>query len=224
MDAQYYTRIAMAGWIFVAVVFASLVAGGGQTWNHLVVVALSKDFNSAIPLAIVGAVIGIGAPPAAGFLMEKLTSVVVWQAKWTMSHYDCIEELMQAAPSVIRKQPRFQRTPSRAVFHLFFSSYAPNNFRLWTETRQTHMYAALNGVVAVVLGLVTAGGAFHAFSCGVLLISLAAGCFLVGYAITEKTLCQEAVSAWVTLNKARLWSQYSEEQKASDTSEDLLTS
>jgi hypothetical protein len=148
MDAQYYTRIAMAGWIFVAVVFASLVAGGGQTWNHLVVVALSKDFNSAIPLAIVGAVIGIGAPPAAGFLMEKLTSVVVWQAKWTMSHYGCIEELMQAAPSVIRKQPRFQRTPPRAVFHLFLSSYATNNFRLWTETRQTHMYAALNGVVA----------------------------------------------------------------------------
>jgi hypothetical protein len=216
MDPQYYTRIAMAGWIFVAVVLASLVASGGQAWNNLVREALSKDFNSAIPLAIVGAVVGIGAPPAVGFLMEKLTSVVVWRAKWTMSHYDCTKELKQAAPSAIQKQPSFQDIPPHAVFHLFFFSYAPSNFRAWTELRLTHMYAALNGIVAMILGLATAGAVFHAFSYWVLGISLAAICFLGGYAFTEKNLCRDAVGAWISLNKDRVWGQYIEEQKASD--------
>lgn len=92
MDPQYYTRLAMAGWIFVPVVFASLVANGLQAWNHLVREALSKDFNSATQLAIL-------------------------------------------SPSVIQKRPSFQHIPLDAVFHLFFSSYAPNDFRAWTETR-----------------------------------------------------------------------------------------
>jgi len=214
MDPQYYTRLAMAGWIFVAVVFASVVASGGQAWSLLVREALSKDFNSAIPLAIVGAVVGIGAPPAVGFLMEKLTSVVVFLAGWTISHYRFVKELTEAAPSVVQEQPSFQHIPSHAVFHLFFSSYAPSNFRAWTETRVTHMYAAMNGIVALVLGLVTAGCVFHAFSYSVLGISLVAVCLLGGYAFTEMNLCREAVHAWITLNKYRVWGQYIDEQKA----------
>ena len=216
MDPQYYTRLAMAGWIFVAVLFVSLVAGGGQAWNYLVRQALSKDFNSTIPLAIVGAVVGIGAPPAAGFLMEKLTSVAVWKAGWTISHYDFIQELKEAAPLVIQKQPSFQRMKPHAVFHLLFSSYGSSDFGSWTETRLTHMYAALNGVVAVVLGLVTAGGVFHAFSYWVLGISFVAICLLIGYAHTEMALCREAVRTWIILNKDRVWGQYIDEQRASD--------
>jgi hypothetical protein len=207
MDPQYYTRIAMAGWMFVAVIIASMWASDSHAWKALIQVALSKDVNTVVPLTILGAVVGIGAPPAVGFLMEKLSSTMLWVLRWNMERYPCAEELILAAQNPVRKD-----LTAAGVFHVLFYSYAPKELREWAHRRRTQMYAAINAAFAMVLGLVTALTVLNSRSYWVFAVSLATVFFLGVYAHREARIHKEAVEAWVALYKGKVWKRYSEDQ------------
>jgi hypothetical protein len=69
MEPLYYSRITMAGWVFMAVITTSLWSSHHKYWA-----ALLDQLHNANPLtvAIFGAIVGIGAPPALGFLLVNI--------------------------------------------------------------------------------------------------------------------------------------------------------
>src|ERR1044072_1754138 len=87
MDTFFTTRINMAGWFFMAVVLGSLWHRQTDQWINLT--ALIKGGGGTIALAFIGAIVGIGAPPAIGFLMERITSTILIKFKRNMWNYPC---------------------------------------------------------------------------------------------------------------------------------------
>lgn len=161
MDPHYYARYAMAGWILAAVV--------GATGIELDVISLGsisadlKDANTLVVI-IVGATIGVGAPPAVGFLFERFTSVLLTPFGANMFTYDFLEEFSgtTATGAIEDGECRDQRAKTGpAVFHVCFYSHASEDLRSWARRRRTQLFASLSSATAIVAGLLLSLCIFH---------------------------------------------------------------
>src|SRR5688500_11468663 len=73
MEAGLFSRFAMAGWVFMVVFVASLWHSNSPAWTNVSGLLLNKDV-SAVPLAAFGAIVGLSAPPALGFVLMTLAT------------------------------------------------------------------------------------------------------------------------------------------------------
>ena len=76
MDSIILSRIAMVGWVFLVVFIGSLWSTNSEPWQKLLGFLQDKD-RSAFAIAVLSVLVGIGAPPALGFLLEE-SSLFFW--------------------------------------------------------------------------------------------------------------------------------------------------
>lgn len=198
MEPLYYTRIAMAGWVFMAVVLISLWASNSEYWIGLVQLLREKNDNGAGALLAFGAVVGIGAPPALGFLLEKLAATLMRAAGRSMAVYGCAEVLRSSLATLLPKsEVLHQKEAASPVLQVFFYTFADSKFIEWARRRTTQTYASLTSALAVLSGLLLVNFVFRVISWPVELIAVAIAAVLVLHGIRESLTQEQAISAWV---------------------------
>ncbi|MCA9994208.1 MAG: hypothetical protein KDE56_00590 [Anaerolineales bacterium] len=204
MDPHYYTRIAMVGWVFTAVIIGSLWGSGNPQWANLV--QLFQQQGSSFANVILGVIVGISAPPAIGFLLERVVSMILWFLKRNMWVYSSTTTFASSLANVLEKESIvFDRKSGAASFHVFFYTFADAKLLDWARRRRTQMYASLTSVLAIGLALLFAAFIFQAFSWSICLVCIIVAIILTLHAVREADIHEQVISAWVkTLGNAAI--------------------
>lgn len=205
MDPQYYTRIAMAGWVFLAVILATLWGSGSPQWDTLLQLLQQKEISGAV--ALFGAIVGIGAPPAFGFLLERIATMMLWVFRRTsnMWHYTSMAKFRDHLASAMKDQNIHSPVGTDgALFHIFFYTHADEKVIDWARRRRTAQYASLTSALAIVFGLLLSFLLFRAFSWSVALSSLLLAAILLAHARRENNIHQQAIAAWINTMGVRV--------------------
>jgi hypothetical protein len=192
MDPIYYTRIAMAGWVFLAVILCSAWDSGSQFWKDML--QLSHSSASGLLLVFVGAIIGIGAPPALGFLFERIASMILWPFKrnmWQYSHVITFGKELTLNP---KNKIRLLRP---ATFHIFFYTFANSNLLTWARRRRTQIFASLTSAIAIFSSLPITILIIDSFSFLVFFISIVLFAFLIIHTKIQSDIHMDAINTWV---------------------------
>src|SRR5712691_1363622 len=141
MDSVILSRIAMVGWLFLAVFIGSLWSTDSAAWQKLLGFLHQKD-SSALAIGVLGALVGIAAPPALGFLLERVVSLVLITMNRSMTVYPDVKNFKE---SLARKLPEanqgmLQKLAAESVFHVYFYTYAHDNLLNWSRRRLAQVY------------------------------------------------------------------------------------
>jgi len=195
MEPLYYTRIATSGWIFLTILFTSFWGSKSDQWKYIM--SLINDKNIDISLAITGAIAGISAPPAFGFLIEGVNWFLVLisgQQPW----YYHSNKLFKANFEKIfinNNKTRFCNPPG-AIFSVFFFSNASPDFLYWARRRLTNFYANLNAMLSIIIALIIVW-LLNSLYIPVLISSLFLIVILSIRAYLEGNIHKKTISTWV---------------------------
>ncbi len=204
MDPLYYTRIAMAGWIYTAVILLSIYIVDSPYWTSLL--QLAKTDKSELVLAFLGAVVGLGAPPALGFIFERITSLCLWAAGKSMWNYSSVESFKARFESLDdRKREKIIELSGPALFHILFYTTAADNLLEWTRRHRTQMYASYTSAIALIAGLVTVS-VIHASSLLITIISFGLAIILFIHANRERKDHELTIATWIKIHSLNLFS------------------
>lgn len=207
MDPLYYTRIAMAGWIFMAVVLGSLWSINSPLWIELV--QLTQKDTGTITVVIFGAIIGIGAPPALGFLLERLSSMILSLLKANMWNYPSTVIFGKAFDEVFEEEKVINKKSGAAAFHVFFYTFADSKLLNWARRRRTQMYASLTSALSIVFALFFSIFVLNALSWFVLTVSIIVIVGLTVHSIRERTIHEQTITMWVNTFGAKALNEFS---------------
>jgi hypothetical protein len=214
MDPTIYTRVAMAGWMFGAVVLGFLARTGT---NHL-----WRDVNAFLASPeraqlVVAAAVGLAGLPIVGYLISSMVDFILnvapdkrqWFPRNPWRHDKINEAFLRILEPQTGGRERGLRTAedkryAARVFFAFFYERAGDNVIQWRRRRRTNFHAAFNlgagvllGVLAaVVLSLWDSWGAFW----WVAAVGTIVGTVCALYnAILEERRSREAILAWATI-------------------------
>jgi len=194
LDPIYYIRVASAGWVFLAVVLASLWSSQAPTWQSLS--ELAKSGQASIAGAVIAAVAGIGAPPALGMLFERVTRLLLLVVRWDLWQYPFLNDFYGMYQRTLMDEPPTKTTPG-GIFHVFLYSAGPDQFVDWLRRRIAHLVSSVTSALAILVGLLVAGISLHAFSWSVFAVSAIIIVALLCYAGVEHRVVLAAGSSWV---------------------------
>jgi hypothetical protein len=194
MDPIYYIRVASAGWVFLAVVLASLWSSQAPAWQSLTI--LAKSGQASIAVALLAAVAGVGAPPALGMLLERITRLLLLVIRWDLWQYSFLEDFYEMYKRTLVEEPSSKTTPG-GIFHVFLYSAGPDQFVDWLRRRIAHLVSSVTSALAILVGLLTAIICFHAFSWAALVVCIIIAAALLCYAVVEHRVVLAAGSSWV---------------------------
>lgn len=196
MDDLYYWRLSVPGWVFMAVTLSMLWAANPDLIEHLWQVLSTTD--SGVVAAAVGALIGIGLPPALGFILEKVVNVLVFLANWTVRGAESAARLEQKLSERYRELGL--DLPAQGVggvFQAFFYTNASGPLVDWARRRRGIMYASFSSCLAVWLALAAGAAAFHVFPRSIVVPALlVSGAFVFG-GYREFAIHRDTMAAWV---------------------------
>jgi len=194
MDSIAYTRTAMSGWVFLATVLIGFSESRGWDLRPLVKALGEEQLKTANLL--LGALLGIGAPPAVGFLLDRLVSVLFHMFGISMVKYPQvkgfkIEKLPDAKPA--------------GLFHMLFYTEAGEGFISWTRRRRANVVGSATSALALIIGCVLVtlmvGKTLWVTWVGAVII----GAVLGVYAWKEHCFHRESIGAWcLTIGKHEL--------------------
>lgn len=198
MESIILSRIAMAGWIFLAVFIGSLWSTHSETWQQLLGFLQDKD-RSAFAIAAFGALVGIGAPPALGFLLERVVTLFLILVNRSMTVYPDVKSFKE---SLAGKVPGGngvipQRLTGESVFHVYFNTYAHANLLNWSRRRLAQVYASATGVLAVLSGLLCGIMTARSINCGFVVLCLVFAAVLFNDARLQSNAHKGAIEAWI---------------------------
>lgn len=193
MDPHYYTRVAMSGWVFLAVIIASLIDRDPARWNSIVNLLVGSSDH--ILGAVIAAGIGIGGAPTIGLIMERIASMILWIVGLNQWQYSNVRDF--GARAQLSGLP-VCREPGPASYHIFFYSMAPKELIEWVRRRRTQVYASLTSAIAGISGLGVTFG-IGVISWVVVVITVFLCVVLICHAIREARIHREVVSTWARL-------------------------
>jgi len=200
MDSIIFSRIAMAGWIFLAVLLGCLWSTNSAAWQTLLGFLRDKD-SSAFGIAVLGALVGVGAPPALGFLLERFVTLFLISADRSMTVY----------PGVTKFKPRLaERGPEggaanptalegASVFHVYFFSCAHADLLNWSRRRFAQVYASATGGLAVLSGFACGIIIARSFQWGFLVLCLVVVAVLFNDARLQSNAHKDTIEAWIKM-------------------------
>lgn len=205
MTPKYYMRIAMAGWLFVAVVLASLWSNDANAVQTLRDQLAGAD--DKLIAAVVAAIVGLGAPPLLGFLLERIASLLLLCFKLNLWQYDAVTkygETIGTSLNIPEARTRLGRglnmilgrDPRGAAFHVIFYSEGNPEFVAWCQRRRTNMFASFTSTFAIGLGLIVSWwlGAVSSLVIGVSAFLIV---FLTAHGLREGNYHRAAVTQWI---------------------------
>jgi len=198
MDSIILSRITMAGWMFLAVFIGSLWSTHSESWQKLLRFLQDQD-RSTFAIAVMGALIGIGAPPALGFLLERVVTLFLITVNRSMTVYPDVKSFKE---SLADKVPRGEgvipnRLTGEGVFHVYFHTYAHSNLLDWSRRRLAQVYASATGVLAVLSGLVSGMMTAQSFNWGFVALCLVFAAVLFNDARVQSNAHKGAIEAWI---------------------------
>jgi len=188
----------MTGWIFLVVFIGSLWSTDSETWRKLLEFLQDKD-KSAFAVAVLGAVVGIGAPPALGFLLERVVTLFLIAMKRSMTVYPEVKEFKKSlAGKLPPGNPAIpEKLTSVGVFHVYFHTYSSANLQTWSRRRLAQVYASATGVLAILSGLVAGMIIARSFDWGFAALCLVFAAVLFNDARVQSNAHQTAIDAWI---------------------------
>lgn len=198
MDSIILSRIAMAGWMFLAVFVGSLWSTHSEAWQKMLGFLHEKD-SSAFAIAVLGALVGFGAPPALGFLLERVVTLILITINRSMTVYPDVKGFKE---SLVGKVPEGNgATPAKLagedVFHVYFYTHAHANLLNWSRRRLAQVYASATGVLAVLGGLGCGMITTRSFDWGFVVLCLALAAVLFNDARLQSNAHRGAIEAWI---------------------------
>jgi len=162
MDPHHYSRIAMAGWVLAAVLLGSAYELHAPDWVKLY--NLTVKGNATFGLALLGIVVGVGAPPAVGFLLERIASMLLMIFKRNLWLYKSVKTFGdQPVDDSEGNTGSRKSTQGAAAFHMAFYTFAGSEVLEWARRRRTNMYGSWTSFLAIVGGLIVVRIRYHAF-------------------------------------------------------------
>jgi len=119
MDSVILSRIAMVGWLFLVVFIGSLWSTDSPAWQRLVGFLHEKD-SSVIAIGVVGALAGVATPPALGFLMERVVTLILIATNRSVTVYPQVKNFKESLAS--EPKPNLQKLTGEGVFHVYLCS------------------------------------------------------------------------------------------------------
>jgi hypothetical protein len=194
MDTIIFSRIAMAGWIFLAVLVGSIWSTNSAAWQGLLALLQNKD-SSSLALGVAGVIVGIGAPPALGFLLERAVTLLLIWLKRSPTVYPKVVNFKDRLPASFKAACANATGP--AAFHITFYNSADKELQNWARRRLAQVYASAIGAAAIVFGLVVGRYVAGSFNFAFVLIALAFAALLVNDARVQSNAHRDTIGVWV---------------------------
>ena len=194
MDSVILSRIAMVGWLFLVVFIGSLWSTDSPAWQRLVGFLHEKD-SSVIAIGVVGALAGVATPPALGFLMERVVTLILIATNRSVTVYPQVKNFKESLAS--EPKPNLQKLTGEGVFHVYFYTYAHANLLNWSRRRVAQVYASATGVLAVLGGLICGLIAARSFNLAFVSLCLAFAAVLFNDARIQSNAHRRAILAWI---------------------------
>lgn len=198
METIIFSRIAMAGWIFLAVLVGSLWSTNSTAWQVLLGLLQPRE-NSSLVLGLAGLIIGIGAPPALGFLIERVVTIILISLKRSITVYPRVAGFKDTLRLSLNEQFNAvsKNVTGPATFHVFFYTSADKELLNWARRRLAQVYASATGVIAILSALVIGGYIAGSFNWRFIVISLAFAVLLFNDARIQSNSHRDTICAWV---------------------------
>jgi hypothetical protein len=155
-ENMFNSRFVMAGWLYLAVALVGLWDAGGGVWDQLTS-WLNHEQQSALALAVSSAIVGIGAPPALGFLIERTVSALLWVVSSTGAQHesrDAFRELLAGREPASLAGKWSSLSPGSA-FSVFFYTCASDPLIKHAMWRRTQFYTSFVAALSMILALAT---------------------------------------------------------------------
>lgn len=151
----------MGGWLFVVVVVSAVWNGDLGTRSAILsfITQYAKD-TGALMAAVLSGLVGLGAPPAIGFLLERLVSFVLAICSHSMWNYPSVQSFRLRAQDNLSFSELDDTVDPSAFFHVLFYSCADPKLVDFTRRHRAQMYASWIGATAIIAGLVVTLGVF----------------------------------------------------------------
>lgn len=198
MDSIILSRIAMVGWVFLVVFIGSLWSTNSEPWQKLLGFLQDKD-RSAFAIAVLSVLVGIGAPPALGFLLERVVTLFLVTMNRSMTVYPDVKRFKESLAGQVPAGNGVisERLTGDGLFHVYFHTYAHSNLLNWSRRRLAQVYASATGVLAVLSGLVSGMIATRSFHWGFVLLCLVFAAVLFNDARLQSNAHKGAIEAWI---------------------------
>ena len=197
MDSVILSRIAMVGWLFLAVFIGSLWSTDSATWQKLLGLLHEKD-SSALAIGVLGALVGIAAPPALGFLLERVVTLILITTNRSMTVYPEVKNFKE---SLARKEPTteaiLKQLRGESVFHVYFYTSAHDNLLNWSRRRLAQVYASATGVLAILAGLACGIITTRSYDWRFLFLCLVLAAVLFNDARLQSNSHRSTILAWI---------------------------
>jgi len=195
MDSVILSRIAMVGWLFLAVFIGSLWSTDSAAWQKLLGFLQQKD-SSVLVIGIVGALAGIATPPALGFLLERVVTLILIATNRNMAVYPEVKNFKESLGGKL-PEANLQELTGDGVFHVYFHTYAHANLQIWSRRRMAQVVASATGVLAVLGGLLCGIIAARSFNLFFVSLWLALAAVLFNDARLQSNAHKRAILAWI---------------------------
>lgn len=193
----------MSGWVFLAVLLVSFWETDCYQWDQIV--SLTSKDQATFVLGVFGAIIGIGGPPAFGFLLEKVVSVILVGFKQNMWQYRAAQTFRKYFDDALKTTNRDPiSTTDAAVMHTLFYTSADAKLLDWARRRRTHMYASFTAAASIVFALLLAGLKFNVWAFWTIITSIVLVVSLIIHGIRELRYHKQTVSAWIDIYGAKV--------------------
>ncbi len=195
MEPIIISRTAMTGWLFLAVLIGALWSSQSAAWQELLKV-LQTQQSSPLALGVLGAIVGIGAPPAVGFLFERLVTLILILSRRTTPVYS---RVVGFDPSLFEVPTASNTAASTgaAAFQVFFYTYADEKLLNWARRRLAQVYASAAGATAILVALIIGRFIAGSFNLEFTAISLFVAALLVNDARLQSSLHRDTINAWI---------------------------
>lgn len=198
MDSIILSRIAMVGWIFLVVFIGSLWSTNSETWQKLLGFLQDKD-RSTFAIAVLGVLVGIGAPPAFGFLLERVVTLFLITMNRSMTVYPQVKSFKKSSAVKLSGSNEVipERLTGESVFQVYFYTYAHSNLLNWSRRRLAQVYASATGVLAVLSGLVCGVITTRSFNLSFVVLCLVFAAVLFNDARLQSNSHKGVIEAWI---------------------------
>jgi hypothetical protein len=159
---------------------------------------LHEKDSSALVIGVLGALVGIAAPPALGFLLERVVTLVLITTNRSMTVYPEVKNFKESlAHKLPANRDMLQKLAAESLFHVYFYTYAHDNLLNWSRRRLAQVYASATGVLAILAGLACGIITSRSFDWGFIVLCLILAAVLLNDARLQSNAHQGAIRAWI---------------------------
>mgnify|MGYP003382200497 CR=1 FL=1 len=197
MESQFYTRISMGGWIFLATLAAMLWSGDSPAWQEFT--ATLQQANADVMVLLVGALVGVSAPPALGLIFERIASVLFVLFRLNMWSYSRMRTFQAILDETLASEDvdLGNSAPASATFQAFFYTYGDGKLIDWARRRRTHGYVSFTSAIAILAGVLTGIFLFQVDPPLTIFLCVGISAVMIYHGLRENRIHRYTIEAWI---------------------------